>query len=130
MKFNITFQLKQNGDKQVLYINGNLIYKIKLKKGIATIHNGSVGLGHSCHPNIANSGSIKGMINMGYWNKRDKIVKTGGYKYNVSVLSISGELDFVCHLIEEGKIEPDFFKHTANTEPQTLTDSINYIKNK
>lgn len=36
------------------------------KNGIAWIEDGSAGLEHSCHPNIAASGSVIGMKNLGY----------------------------------------------------------------
>lgn len=36
-------------------------------------------------PNIADSGSVKGMIELGYWKKDDIIVKYNGYYYNLSM---------------------------------------------
>ena len=42
------------------------------KTGVAWIENGSTGMGHSVHPNIDDSGSVKGMKQCGYWNKEDK----------------------------------------------------------
>lgn len=46
--------------------------------GIAWIENGSTGMGHSVHPNIGISGSVRGMKNLGYWDKDDKIVRSHG----------------------------------------------------
>lgn len=68
-----------------LYINDNT--------GIAWIENGSTGNGHSAHPNIDITGSVKGMKNLGYWNKSDKVVKSNGYQYNISKLVVTDELD-------------------------------------
>ena len=63
------------------------------KTGIAWIENGSTGMSHSVHPNIDSSGSVRGMKNLGYWDKNDKIVRSHGYQYNISRLVISDELD-------------------------------------
>jgi len=66
-----------------------------VKTGIAWIENGKVGLGHSAHPNIHSSGSVKGMKNKGYWNKDDKTVRSHGFIYNISKLVVTDELDKV-----------------------------------
>lgn len=63
------------------------------KTGIAWIEDGSTGLSYSIHPNIDDSGSVRGMKSLGYWDKYDKIVRTHGFKYNISKTSIDGELD-------------------------------------
>ena len=68
-----------------LYIDDNT--------GIAWIEDGSTGNGHSVHPNIDITGSVKGMKKLGYWKKHDKIVRSHGFQYNVSVLSVSDDLD-------------------------------------
>lgn len=39
------------------------------RTGIAWVENGSTGLGHSAHPNIHASGSVRGMKSLGYWSK-------------------------------------------------------------
>lgn len=36
------------------------------------------------YANIHYTGSVKGMIKLGYWNKTDTIVRCGKYIYNVS----------------------------------------------
>ena len=53
------------------------------KNGIAWIEDGSTGFWHSCHPNIAANGSVIGMKNMGYWGKKDRVVQSHGFKYNI-----------------------------------------------
>lgn len=63
------------------------------KTGIAWIEDGSTGMGHSVHPNIDESGSVKGMRDRGYWGKEDKIVKSHGWQYNTSRFVASDELD-------------------------------------
>lgn len=63
------------------------------KTGIAWIENGSTGMGHSVHPNIDISGSVRGMKERGYWNKEDKIVRSHGWQYNISKFVCSDELD-------------------------------------
>lgn len=63
--------------------------------GIAWIINGRTGMSHSCHPNIDISGSIRGMKNLGYWGKNDRIVRSHGYQYNIDLFVIdkNDELD-------------------------------------
>lgn len=63
------------------------------KTGIAWIENGSTGMVHSVHPNIDDSGSVKGMKQQGYWNKDDKTVRSHGFIYNISKFVASDELD-------------------------------------
>jgi hypothetical protein len=52
--------------------------------GIAWIYDSSMGLRYSVHPNIDKTGSVRGMKKLGYWEKKDKIVRCGGYVYNIS----------------------------------------------
>ena len=61
--------------------------------GIAFIADGSTGLRHSCHANIYDSGSIRGMKARGYWNKKDRCVRSNGFIYNIDTYVVSGELD-------------------------------------
>jgi hypothetical protein len=68
-----------------LYIDDNT--------GIAWIEDGSTGMGHSVHPNIDITGSVRGMKDRGYWGKHDKIVRSHGWQYNISKFVISDELD-------------------------------------
>ena len=63
------------------------------KTGIAWIENGSTGTGHSVHPNIDISGSVRGMKDKGYWDKSDKIVRSHGWQYNISQFVCSDKLD-------------------------------------
>jgi hypothetical protein len=61
--------------------------------GIAWVEDGSTGIGHSCHPNIDASGSVSGMKNLGYWDKNDVVLKSHGFKYNVSRFTVGDQLD-------------------------------------
>lgn len=62
------------------------------KTGIAWIESNSTGLGYSVHPNISSTGSVKGMKDRGYWNKKDKIVKSHGWQYNISQFITNDDL--------------------------------------
>lgn len=61
--------------------------------GIARVYDGSSGITHSAHPNIHKSGSVQGMINLGYWAEDDKTVRCGEYIYNISKAVISSDED-------------------------------------
>ena len=63
------------------------------KTGIAWIEEFSTGMGHSVHPNIDHTGSVKGMRERGYWGKKDKVVRSHGWYYNISKFVASDELD-------------------------------------
>ena len=65
--------------------------------GIAWIEDRSTGLGHSCHPNIAANGSVIGMKNLGYWDRKDRVVQSHGFKYNIDrfVIDRSDFLDVI-----------------------------------
>lgn len=63
------------------------------KTGIAWVENGHTGNGHSAHPNISSSGSVRGMKSRGYWKKGDKTVRSHGFIYNISKCSVSDHLD-------------------------------------
>jgi hypothetical protein len=60
------------------------------KTGIAWIEDGTAGVGISCHPNISDTGSIRGMRAKGWWDKKDRIVRSRGFYYNIDHLSGSG----------------------------------------
>ena len=77
--------IRQIGPYQHLYLD--------TKTGIAWVKNGSTGLGHSCHANIDASGSVVGMKNLGYWRKKDRIVQSHGFKYNIDTFVIDDNLD-------------------------------------
>ncbi len=51
--------------------------------GIAWVEDGSSGCAISIHPNIDDSGSVKGMKNLGYWDKADRTVRSHGFIYNI-----------------------------------------------
>ncbi len=72
-------------------------------KGIpVTIDNYSAGIRHSAHPNIHSSGSVEGMIALGYWRKTDKTLRRKGAIYNMSEIATSNLLDELCLAIERG----------------------------
>lgn len=56
------------------------------RTGIAFIEDGTVGLSYSVHPNIDASGSTIGMKKLGYWGKKDRVVRCNGFKYNIDHL--------------------------------------------
>lgn len=68
------------------------------KTGIAWVEDGTTGSGHSCHPNISSSGSVRGMKDRGYWGKHDRTVRSHGWIYNIDHVSVSGELDEIARL--------------------------------
>lgn len=53
------------------------------KTGIAWIEDGRTGLEISVHGNIDSSGSVSGMKTLGYWGKKDRIVRSHGWIYNI-----------------------------------------------
>lgn len=63
------------------------------QSGIAWVEDGTTGSGHSCHPNISSSGSVRGMKDRGYWRKSDRTVRSHGFIYNIDECSVRGELD-------------------------------------
>lgn len=65
------------------------------KTGIAWVANGESGCGHSAHPNIDATGSIRGMKAQGYWRKADRCIRSHGSIYNIDKLIVSDELDEV-----------------------------------
>ena len=63
------------------------------RTGIAWIEDGSTGCGHSVHANIDTSGSVRGMKQLGYWRKEDRVIRSHGFAYNIDTLVISDILD-------------------------------------
>lgn len=63
------------------------------RTGIAWVEDGSTGTGHSAHPNISATGSVRGMKNLGYWNKDDRTVRSHGWIYNIDHCVVTDELD-------------------------------------
>lgn len=61
--------------------------------GIAWVENRSVGIGHSAHPNISASGSIRGMKDLGYWAKDARTVRSHGFIYNIDSFVVTDEFD-------------------------------------
>ena len=46
-------------------------------------------MSHSCHPNIDVTGSVTGMKNKGFWGKKDRIVRSHGFQYNIDIFDIA-----------------------------------------
>ena len=65
------------------------------KTGIAWIEDNTTGLSYSLHPNIDSTGSISGMKKLGYWNKKDKTIKTNGFIFNISQKYVSNEYNTI-----------------------------------
>lgn len=63
------------------------------KTGLAWVENGTSGTGHSCHPNIDESGSVRGMIELGYWPRNARTVRSHGFIYHIDAVVTSDELD-------------------------------------
>lgn len=63
------------------------------RTGIAWIEDGSTGNGHTAHPNIDATGSVRGMKKLGYWAKDARTVRSHGYIYNIDRLVVTDELD-------------------------------------
>jgi hypothetical protein len=63
------------------------------RTGIAWVENGRTGAGHSCHPNISDTGNVAGMKRLGYWGRRDRAVRCHGFYYNVSQLVVTDKYD-------------------------------------
>lgn len=57
------------------------------KNGIAWIEDGRTGLGISVHPNISDTGSVRGMRKTGLWGKTDRVVRSHGWIYNIDRLA-------------------------------------------
>lgn len=74
-------------------INEHAILYRDDRTGIAWIEDGSTGLGYSCHANISDTGSIRGMKDRGYWGKKDRCVRTHGFIYNIDTMVVSSDFD-------------------------------------
>ena len=65
------------------------------KTGIAWVEDGSTGLGHTAHANIASSGSVAQMKRKGFWGKDDRTVRSHGIIYNIDTCIVNNDLDRV-----------------------------------
>jgi hypothetical protein len=63
------------------------------KTGLAWIEDYHTGLGHSCHPSIDRTGSVRGMKAKGYWRQADRVVESHGFKYNIDLCYARSEYD-------------------------------------
>lgn len=61
--------------------------------GIASVANGSLGIGHSCYANIDRTGSVRGMKALGHWGRDDRVVRAGGFIYNVERVVVDDRYD-------------------------------------
>lgn len=59
------------------------------RTGLAWIEDGRTGNGHSAHPNIAASGSIRGMKSRGHWGKSDRCIRSHGFIYNIDRVAVT-----------------------------------------
>ena len=71
-------------------IQKNLI--LDPQTGLAAYKDTVTGTRHTVHPNIAASGSVKGMKKL-YWGQKAIVVYWAGFYYNISLLSISDPID-------------------------------------
>ena len=65
---------------------GVKLYRDRLN-GIAWAEDHRTGLWISVHPNIDETGSVDGMVNLGYWRKDDRVAKSHGWIYNIDRLA-------------------------------------------
>ena len=63
------------------------------KTGIAWVEDGTSGMGHTAHPNISATGSVRGMKNLGHWPKSARTVRSHGWIYNIDSCVVTNELD-------------------------------------
>jgi hypothetical protein len=63
------------------------------KTGIAWVEDGSTGMGHTAHPNISATGSVRGMKSLGHWPKSARTVRSHGWIYNIDSCVVSNGLD-------------------------------------
>ena len=61
--------------------------------GVALIEDCTSGTGGSCHPNIDATGSLLGMVECGYWNPEDRVIRSAGFLHNIDGLVIDSEDD-------------------------------------
>ena len=78
-------------------IEKNVILYRDDKTGIAWIEDGKTGLGISVHSNIDISGNVSGMKARGYWEKKDRTVRSHGWIYNIDsfVCDKENELEMI-----------------------------------
>jgi hypothetical protein len=81
------------------------------RTGIAWVADGTTGCGHTCHPNIDSTGSVRGMKQRGFWGKNDQTVRSHGFIYNISRFICSDGWDKVA--AEECRCFPCRLRRTA-----------------
>lgn len=82
------FVKEKNLDEQ------HILYR-DTENGLAWVCDSSTGMCYSAHPNIMRSGSARGMKALGYWGKKDKVIESHRFKYNISQLVVSDTWDKV-----------------------------------
>lgn len=65
------------------------------KTGIAWIEDGSTGSCHTAHPSIHYTGSIRGMKDRRYWDKKARCVRCRGCIYNIDICIMEDEFDMI-----------------------------------
>jgi len=100
----LTF-VKEKESKDYRVKELDLLCSLPKIKQVVTIENYTAGCGHSAHPNIDRSGSVKGMKKLGYWSKHDLIIRQGGHIYNYSKIYCSNPLDELCLALETHNCE-------------------------
>lgn len=71
--------------------------------GIAWIEDGTAGVRHSIHANIGSTGSVRGMKYLGFWNKKDRTVRAGGFIYNIDTLVYDKDNEYDMIVLNECK---------------------------
>jgi hypothetical protein len=63
------------------------------KTGIAWIEDGTTGTAASCHSNISDTGSVRGMKMNGGWRQRDRTVRSHGFIFNIDTVIVHNDDD-------------------------------------
>lgn len=77
------------------------------RTGIAWVEDGMTGMGHSAHPNIDSTGSVRGMKALGYWGKHDRVVRTCGFAYNIDHVSVNKDDEYDMLALRSCRCEGD-----------------------
>lgn len=73
--------------------------------GLAWISDGRIGTEHSVHPSIHRTGSVRGMKSLGYWGKKDKVVRSHGWIFNISIFTCDEDNKYDLIVANECKCE-------------------------
>ncbi len=61
------------------------------KTGIAWVEDTSCGIGHTAHSNIDRTGSIRGMKDRGWWDRKDRAVHSHGFIFNIDTCPLPAD---------------------------------------